>query len=315
MTGKSGHDLNSDQESNLEHGAAWMKGRVIPIAEASIPVNDWGLVHSDITYDVVPVIDGAFFRLDDYLDRFFASMASLRLDPEMDRASIIQALHHMVGLAGLRDAYVAMVCSRGTPKIAGTRDPRQCQNHFFAWCVPYIHVIKPDILAKGASAWIAQSVFRIPDASVNPLVKNYHWGDFTKGLFEAKDNNYETVILADSEGYITEGPGFNVFAVKDGIIITSDHGALGGISRLTVLEMAQHHNIISEIRPLTIAELLNADEVFISSSGGGVMPITKVNETIFANHACGHITDILRQTYWQWARHEAFRTAIAYLDH
>jgi branched-chain amino acid aminotransferase len=62
---------------------AWMKGRVIPIAQASIPVNDWGLIHSEITYDVVPVIEGAFFRLENYLERFMSSMESLRLNPNM----------------------------------------------------------------------------------------------------------------------------------------------------------------------------------------------------------------------------------------
>ena len=62
-------------ESNpLSTGAAWMNGQVMPLSEARLPVNDWGLIHSDITYDVVPVWNGAFFRLADYLDRFESSM-------------------------------------------------------------------------------------------------------------------------------------------------------------------------------------------------------------------------------------------------
>ena len=60
-------------------------------------------------------------------------------------------------------------------------------------------------------------MYRIPEESVNPYVKNYHWGDFTQGIFEAKDKNYETVILLDFDGNVTEGPGFNVFAIKDGV--------------------------------------------------------------------------------------------------
>ena len=114
----------------------------------------------------------------------------------------------MVSQSGLRDSYVAMVCSRGRPKIPGSRD-RDCENHFFAWCVPYVHVIKPEIIDQGATAWISQNVYRIPEESVNPRVKNYHWGDFTQGIFEAKDNKYETVILLDFDGNVTEGPGFN----------------------------------------------------------------------------------------------------------
>ena len=299
-------------ENDLSLGAAWMKGTVIPISQATIPVNDWGLVHSDITYDVVPVIDGAFFRFDEYLARFLSSMEDLHLDPGMSKRDIQAALHQMVGKSSLRDSYVAMVCSRGKPKIAGSRDPRDCENHFFAWCVPYVHIIKPEIVEKGATAWIAQNAYRIPENSVNPRVKNYHWGDFTQGIFEAKDKNYETVILLDYDGNVTEGPGFNVFAVKNKVLITPDRGVLAGVSRKTVLEMAEHLGINTSVRSLSVEELLEADEVFLSSSGGGVIPIISVNETIFGNGASGPISVQLNETYWKWTTLEKYRDPIDY---
>ena len=299
-------------ENDLSMGAAWMNGKVLPISQAMIPVNDWGLVHSDITYDVVPVIDGAFFRFDEYLTRFLSSMEDLHLDPGMSKRDIKAALHQMVGKSSLRDSYVAMVCSRGKPKIAGSRDPRDCENHFFAWCVPYVHIIKPEIVEQGATAWIAQNAYRIPENSVNPLVKNYHWGDFTQGLFEAKDKNYETVILLDYDGNVTEGPGFNVFAVKDKVLITPDRGVLAGVSRKTVLEMADHLGIKTCVRSLSVEELLEADEVFLSSSGGGVIPIIRVNETIFGNGASGPISVQLNETYWNWTTLEKYRDPIDY---
>ena len=299
-------------ENDLSLGAAWMNGTVIPISQATIPVNDWGLVHSDITYDVVPVIDGAFFRFDEYLARFLSSMENLHLDPGMSKRDIKAALHQMVSKSRLRDSYVAMVCSRGKPKIAGSRDPRDCDNHFFAWCVPYVHVIKPEVVEQGATAWIAQNAYRIPENSVNPLVKNYHWGDFTQGIFEAKDKDYETVILLDYDGNVTEGPGFNVFAVKDKVLITPDRGVLAGVSRKTVLEMAEHLGINTSIRSLSVEELLEADEVFLSSSGGGVIPIIRVNETIFGNGASGPISVQLNKTYWTWTTLEKYRDPIDY---
>ena len=299
-------------ENDLSLGAAWMNGTVIPISQATIPVNDWGLVHSDITYDVVPVIDGAFFRFDEYLARFLSSMKNLHLDPGMSKRDIQAALHQMVGKSNLRDSYVAMVCSRGKPKIAGSRDPRDCENHFFAWCVPYVHIIKPEVVEKGATAWIAQNAYRIPENSVNPRVKNYHWGDFTQGIFEAKDKNYETVILLDYDGNVTEGPGFNVFAVKNKVLITPDRGVLAGVSRKTVLEMAEHLGINTSIRSLSVEELLEADEVFLSSSGGGVIPIIRVNETIFGNGASGPISVQLNETYWKWTTLEKYRDPIDY---
>lgn len=300
-------------EKDLSLGAAWMNGHVLPISQATIPVNDWGLVHSDITYDVVPVINGAFFRFEEYLSRFFSSMESLYLDPGMNKSEVQKALHQMVSQSGLRDSYVAMVCSRGRPKIPGSRDPRDCENHFFAWCVPYVHVIKPEIIDQGATAWISQNVYRIPEESVNPRVKNYHWGDFTQGIFEAKDNKYETVILLDFDGNVTEGPGFNVFAIKDGVLITPDRGVLAGVSRKTVLEIADYLGIGTSIRPLSVDELLAADEVFLSSSGGGVIPIVRVNETIYGNGVKGPISVRLNEIYWQWTTLERYRDPINYI--
>ena len=297
---------------DLSNGAAWMKGKVMPIHEASLPINDWGLTRSDITYDVVPVVDGAFFRLTDYLNRFQASMKDMRLDPKLSRDEIQKALTDMVSKSGLRNAYVSMVCSRGVPNVTGSRNPKDCDNHFFAWCVPYVNIIKPEIAKNGASAWISDTVKRIPEDSVNPRNKNYHWGDLTKGLFEAKDNDAETVILVNHQDCVTEGPGFNVFAVKDGKVITSDHGVLEGISRQTILDICDELSLEKEVRPISREEFMEADEIFLTTSSGGVVPITKVNDRIFSNDAPGEMTVKLMDCYWNWTKNDNLRIEIPY---
>ncbi len=300
-------------KTGLAAGAAWINGTVMPIAEARLPINDWGIIHSDITYDVVPVWDGGFFRLHDYIERFQNSVTALRLELGMDHVAIAAALTEMVANSKLRNAYVAMVASRGVPLIPGTRDPRDCGNHFYAWCVPYIWLMRSKLPDAERSAWIAKSVRRIPETSIDPRVKNYHWGDFTAGIFEAKDRGYETVILLDGDDNVTEGPGFNVFVVKNGRLVTSDHGMLEGISRRTVLEMASElgHNV--DVRPLPLAEFMQADEVFMSTSGGGVLAITRVDEKIFANGTTGPITQALNTRYWEWMYRPTLRTEISYL--
>ena len=297
---------------DLSKGAAWMRGKIMPIHEASLPLNDWGLTRSDITYDVVPVIDGAFFRLTDYLNRFEASMKDMRLDPKINRNDIQKALTDMVSKSGLRNSYVSMVCSRGVPNVAGSRNPKDCDNHFFAWCVPYVNIIRPEIAQNGASAWISDTVKRIPEDSVNPRNKNYHWGDLTKGLFEAKDNNAETVILVDHKDNVTEGPGFNVFAVKDGKILTSDHGVLEGISRQTILDICDELSLEKEVRPISREEFMEADEIFLTTSSGGVVPITKVNDRIFSNDAPGEMTVKLMDCYWNCTKNDNLRIEIPY---
>lgn len=298
--------------ADLSNGAAWQNGRIIPISEAKIGVTDWGLTHSDITYDVASVWEGGFFRLNDYIARFEDSLKAMRLEIDQSAEDICQICHDMVARSGLRAAYVAMVASRGQPLIPGNRDPRQCGNHFFAWAVPYVHVVKPEIAEKGASLWIAKQVRRIPDDSLNQRAKNYHWGDLTAGLFEAKDNDFETVALLDHDGNVTEGPGFNVFAVKGDKVITSDHGVLHGITRRTALEMAEAAGLKVESRAMPLEELLEADEVFLSSTGGGVIPITRVDDRIFSNDAPGPVSLNLRQTYFEWRMQARFRDEIAY---
>ena len=297
-------------------GAAWMPAasgeEVIPIADAKIGVTDWGLTHSDITYDVVPVLNGGFFRLDVYLERFAASMAAFRLDPPQTLDDLRRVLPAMVAKTGLRDAYCAMVCSRGQPLIPGTRDPRQCGNHVYAWVVPYVHVIPLDAAARGTHIWISKSSRRIPQTSVNPRAKNYHWGDFTTGLLEAKDEGFDNTVLLDREGNVTEGPGFNVCAVKGDTVVTSDHDVLHGISRRTVLEICREAGLTVETRPLPLDELMDADEVFLTTSSGGVVPVARVDDRVFSNDAPGPQSLRLKEIYGAWTRRPEHRTEIDY---
>jgi len=282
----------------FEAGAAWMGGRLMPVGEAALPVTDWGLIHSDIVYDVVPVWEGAFLRLDRHLDRFLASVAAARMSIPEDRAAIRRILHAIAAKSGLASAYVAMVASRGRPADPRNRDPRFCVNHFFAWCVPYVHVFGAEGAARGIALHIARDVRRIPPDSVNPRAKNYHWGDFTQGLFAAKDAGLDNVLLLDHAGAVTEGPGFNVFAVIGGCVVTPEAGCLEGITRETALEVAAAAGIVAEVRRLPEAELMEADEVFVTSSGGGPVAVVRIDDRVFSNGAEGEVTRRIREGYW-----------------
>ena len=92
---------------------------------------------------------------------------------------------------------------------------------------------------------------RIAPESVDPTIKNYHWLDLEVGLLEAYERGGETVILTDAEGNVVEGPGFNVFAVRDGAVSTPDRGVLEGITRRTVIELAAEQAIPIETRVRT----------------------------------------------------------------
>ncbi len=291
---------NSASARSLNDGAAFVDGSYVPIGEARLPLLDWGFTRSDVTYDVVHVWKGSFFRLEDHLDRFARSCLGLHLDPGYARDEIRNILTRCVRLSGLRDAYVEMICTRGVP-APGSRDPRRCRNTFFAFAIPFVWIVSQQRQEEGAHLIITE-VPRISPASVDPTMKNFHWGDLTRALFQAFERGGETAVLVDAEGCVSEGPGFNVFRVHEGRITTPDGTVLEGITRQTVRELCDELRIPFGLGSITPDELRDADEIFISSTAGGVMPITRVDDRILGNGRPGPLTSRIRDTYWR--KHE-----------
>jgi branched-chain amino acid aminotransferase len=291
-------------------GCAWQRGQFVPIAQASIPMMDWGFLRSDATYDVVTVWDGAFFRLGAHLDRFFASCGRFRLDAGKSRDEVAAILAECVRRSGLRNSYVEMIVTRGQPPW-GSRDPRQAANQFYAFAVPFVWIANEEQRRRGLHVQVSQ-VQRIPPTSVDPTAKNYHWNDLTMGLLGALDAGSDTVLLRDARDNVVEGPGFNVFAVTRGSLVTPREGVLHGITRMTTMEIAETLGHRVQQRELPLAELLAADEAFISSSGGGIMPVTCVNESPIGDGEPGPITQQLADTYWAWHQLPKYSTPIEY---
>lgn len=276
---------------------AYMEGQYLPIGEAKISVLDNGFLHSDATYDVAHVWNGAFFRLDDHLDRFFSGMDRLHMSIPYNRAQVAEALHNCVALSGLRNAYVEFICTRGTSPTL-SRDPRDCINRFIAFAIPFGSVANPEQMRHGLHAAITDLV-RIPPSSVDPTVKNYHWLDLVKGLYAAYEQGAETAILLDGNGNIAEGPGFNVFAVRDGVISTPELGVLLGITRQTIFDLSNVMQIICAARDISPDHLKSADEVFVTSTAGGIMPVTKIDGIPVGSGQVGPLTKQFTENYWQ----------------
>ena len=295
---------------DFTQGCAFVRGQYLPIAQASIPITDWGFLRSDATYDVVTVWDGAFFRLDAHLERFRRSCQRWRLDTGLTDQQIANVLTQCVRLSGLRASYVEMICTRGQPPW-GSRDPRLAINQFYAFAVPYVWIANAQQRENGLHVMISD-VQRIPAASVDPSAKNYHWNDLTMGLLGALDAGADSVLLVDDRGNVVEGPGFNVFCVSHGVLVTPCDGMLEGVSRRTVLEIARAQKLQVELRPLPAAELRAADEVMLSTSGGGVLPVTRVDQQSIGSGRPGPITRQLVQTYWAWHADPAYSRAIDY---
>jgi branched-chain amino acid aminotransferase len=284
------------KEDIFPKGAAWMNGEFIQLSEARIPILDWGFLRSDATYDVVHVWQGRFFRLDKHIDRFFHSAKKLRMPCKVSRINLKKILAGCVERSGLDNAYVEMIQTRGmSPNFE--RDPRKAEPRFIAFAVPFGWILKPDEFEKGLDVLVSNRR-RISSNSIDSRIKNYHWMDLVSGMFEAFDDGHDTVILTNEENNISEGPGFNIFCVDKRGLSSPNKGVLEGITRQTVLDLAKELNLPFQLRPISLEKLKNSNEVFATSTAGGIMPITKINGILIGHGSPGEITRKLHKTYW-----------------
>lgn len=285
---------------DYSNGAAFIDGQYVPIAEAKISILDWGFLHSDATYDVAHVWQGKFFRLDDHIDRFHASMANLRMSIPYDSEKICSIMIELVKSSGLRDAYVEIICTRGQPE-PGSRDPRTCHNRFFAFAIPFIWIATAEQRQQGLHLLISKQQ-RIAPESIDPRVKNYHWLDMVKALFEAYDQGADTAVVVDAHGNLVEGPGFNIFVRQGDTVITPVRGILEGVTRRTALELlsAEDYEVQQGLLSPDLAK--QADEIFLTTTAGGIVAVTRIDGVNIADGVPGPLSTKLRKAYW--ALHE-----------
>jgi branched-subunit amino acid aminotransferase/4-amino-4-deoxychorismate lyase len=278
-------------------GIAWVGGDYVPVAQAKVPLLDQGFLKSDLTYDVPAVWNGRFFRLDDHLDRFEASMAKLRLTSPIPRQEIRDRLVEMVAKSGIRDAYVMMIVTRGL-RYVRQYAPEDCENFCYLMVTPFLWVMGEEVQKTGGSAIIARTVRRIPPGAIDPTVKNLQWGDFTRGIFEARDRGAMYPILTDGDANLTEGSGFNVVLVKDGKLYSPRRGVLEGVTRKAVLAVADKLGLPWVIEDVPVQMAYDCDEIMFVTTAGGVMPITTLDGQPVGDGQVGPVTKAVWKGYW-----------------
>jgi len=292
-------------------GAAFNGTEIVPLLEARIPIIDMGFLHSDVCYDVVSVWKGSFFRLKEHMDRFERSYRGLGFSMPYSKEEMRQILLDMVARAQLRDAYVYMCATRGLPDIEDPRNFAKYKQMFYAFAVEFIWLIDPEEQKIGTDV-IVSSVPRIPKESVDPTIKNQHWGDLTRADLEAHKKGARTAFLLDSEGNLSEGPGFNIFVVKDGRLFTPDANVLLGITRLTVFELAKEMQMEAKACKVPLETLRAADEIFMCTTAGGIMPVKSLDGVPISGGKPGPITTKLRDAFWKAHDDPKYLTPVNY---
>jgi hypothetical protein len=186
-----------------------------------------------------------------------------------------QILHGCVAAGGLDDAYVAMVCTRGVPP-RGARDPRLATNRFYAYALPFVWIAPPEKQAQGIDLHVSRRIRIAPD-SVDPTIKNYHWLDLVLSMFDAYDRGADTSCVVDAAGQHRRRPGLQRLHGRGRRRAHArPRRARGHLAQDgdRAVRRARHPD---PVEPVPAAALAAADEVFLSSTGGGVLPIARVD--------------------------------------
>jgi len=216
----------------------------------------------------------------------------------LPREEIKFILEEMTRKSGIKDAFVELIVTRGMVGIRGNKVENILNNNLYMFIEPYVWVMEPDVQRTGGSAIVARTVRRTPVGSMDPTVKNLQWGDLTRGLLEAADRGATYPFLTDGDGNLTEGSGFNIVLVKNGVLYTPERGVLEGITRKSVLDVARANGIEARVEFVPVDMVYHCDELFMCTTAGGIMPITTLDGKPVNGGQIGPITKRIWDDYW-----------------
>ena len=257
---------------------AYYNGTFCQIQDLKVSILDLGLIHSDATYDVLAIKDGEFVNLEEHLERFRKSCYSWRIPlkySKEDLEAILRVLHVKMPL-DIKDCLVWIAVTRGVPKSGNPRDLLSCEPNFYAYIKPYFGFNSFNTATVCLAKQKRNDVY-------SQRMKNFAWNDLTLAQWEAIDRGYNTAVLTDRHGYLTEGPGFNIgFISKDGFVYAPRSNCLLGTVMETVREKCNTKGVqffYTDISMHTVIE--DMDAMFLTSTAGNVIPVSKFEDIVF----------------------------------
>ncbi len=285
----------------MSEGIVFIDGDYMAPEEARMSIFDAGFVWGDSVYDVTSTWKGRFFMLDEHLERFRRSCEGFRLENPYSFEEMRRISAECVERAGLADSYVKMQITRGAP-APGQRDPRGAKSSVMVYAVPYVWIWGEEKCRNGADLHLS-GVERVSSRAIDQRFKNYNRADLVQARIDAFERGCDDAILAGPDGCLTEGPGYNLFVVREGRVASPDANVLEGVTRRAVRDICEREGIPFELRQVRPEELAEASELFASSTAGGVMPVTAIDGRPVGNGHAGIVTSRIQSIYW--SRREA----------
>jgi branched-chain amino acid aminotransferase len=283
---------------------AYVNGDYVPLEQASVSIFDHGFLYGDGVFEGMRVFDGGLFRAGDHMARIARSARSLGLALPVDTDAIVDIIGEVVRRSDLRDAHVRPIVTRGFggPGI----DPRLCPlPSLIVSAYPF-----PPFLGSDPIKLFTSAIVRKAPRSLGAHVKSLNYLDAIVAKQQAGALGVHDAVMLDSLGAVAECTGANLFIiVGDTLVTPTTRAALPGITRKTVLEIADEEEIEAQERDLWPMELHAADGAFVCGSGAGIVPIGSFDgrPVTTPNHP---LIERVQDAYKERTRAAAYRTEL-----
>jgi branched-chain amino acid aminotransferase len=273
----------------------YLDGAFVPEEEAKVSVFDHGLLYGDGVFEGIRAYNGRVFRLEDHIDRLYDSAKTINLEIPLTKEEFAEALLETLRRNNLKDAYIRPVVTRGKGDLG--LDPRKCAKATIFIIATGWGAMYGDLYEKGLTA-ITLSTRRNPSEALPPNVKSLNYLNNILAKIECNYKGGDEGIFFDTNGYVSEGSGDNIFVVKNGVIITPPTiNNLRGITRAVALEIAESMGIPIKEQNLGYFDLYTADEVFVTGTAAEVAPMTTIDGRSIGNGRPGPITTQLMAAF------------------
>ena len=275
----------------------WLDGNLVPENEAKVSVFDHGLLYGDGCFEGIRAYNGHVFKLDEHIDRMYESAEKIRLTPSFSKDEIRQAIHDTLAAHNLTDGYIRLVFTRGVGTLG--LHPFKCPKPGVFIIAAGIQLYPQELYDNGMRVIVAERP-RIPIPSLDPAIKSLNYLNNILAKIEAIDEDVLEAIMLNTEGYVSECTGDNIFFIKDGNIFTppTAAGILHGITRAFVMEelAPQLGHTVTE-KMIKLPELLDADEIFLTGTAAEVIGVTQIDDATIGDGNVGPITQKMVQAF------------------
>jgi branched-chain amino acid aminotransferase len=274
----------------------FIDGKYFSERDAKVSVFDHGLLYGDGVFEGIRAYNGRVFKLKEHIDRLFYSAKSILLEIPMSNAALCRATVETIRANKLRDSYIRLIVTRGVGTLG--LNPRTCKKPSVIIIAGKIQVYPPELYARGMDIVTVPTVRNLHSA-VNPAIKSLNYLNNILAKIEANNAGVEEAVMLNSQGYVAEGTADNLFIVKNGALFTPplSAGALYGITRATVMELAGQAGVKVSEPNLTRYDLFSADECFVTGTGAEIMPVVKIDGRVIGAGKPGPFTKKLVKEY------------------